>query len=124
MSRKSDICIGKQTGRPLTEYDSLEEAREGADYANVTYKRNLVPYECELCRKWHLSPKSRMTPSTKCPYCKGANGQVKDAYRNQREAQCRADILGKEQGVSLKAYRCQYSDKWHLTRDQSVTRIT
>ena len=116
MVLKSETCVGKATGKPLTEYDSLAEAEEGADHANRTYKRNLVPYECETCGKWHLAPKSRQTPSVKCPYCKGANGQAKDAYRNQSEAKRRADILKKEQGVTLKVYKCDYSETWHLTR--------
>ena len=42
MSRKSDTCVGKKTGRPLTEYDSLEEAQDGADHANATYKQDLT----------------------------------------------------------------------------------
>jgi len=117
MSLKSETCIGKMTGKPLTEYDSLEEAEEGADYAQKTYKSNLVPNQCETCGMWHLSPKSRQTPSEKCLFCKGTNGQAKDAYRNQREAQRRADILRKEQDVSLKVYACEYSEAWHLTRD-------
>ena len=117
MGLKSETCIGKMTGKPLTEYDSLQEAEEGADYAKKTYRSNFVPYRCETCGMWHLSPKGRQTPSEKCPFCKGANGQAKDAYRNQREAQRRADILRKEQGVSLKVYACEHSNAWHLTRD-------
>tara|TARA_Y100001934_G_C11583417_1_gene419915 strand:+ start:126 stop:488 length:363 start_codon:yes stop_codon:yes gene_type:complete len=117
MSLKSETCVGKATGKPLTEYDSLYDAEEGADYANRTYKQNLVPYECETCGKWHLAPKSRQTPSILCPFCKGTNGLAKHAYRSQGEAKRRADILWKEQGVSLKVYQCDYSDTWHLTRD-------
>jgi hypothetical protein len=117
MGLKSQTCVGKQTGKPLTEYDSLQEAEEGADYAKKTYRSDLVPYQCEVCGLWHLSPKSRQTPSEKCPFCKGANGQAKDAYQSQNDAKRRADILRKEQGVSLKVYACEHSDKWHLTRD-------
>jgi hypothetical protein len=118
MSQKSETCIGKATGRPLTEYDSLQEAEDGAEHANKTYKRNLIPYACETCGKWHLSPKGRQTPSDKCSFCKGADGQAKDAYRSRADAQRRADILRKEQGVSLKVYACEQSDAWHLTRDR------
>ena len=121
---KSDTCTGKKTGKPLTEYVSLEDAEAGAEHANATYKRNLVPYHCEVCGKWHLSPKERQTPSTKCPFCKGANGQAKDAYRSQKEARRRADILKKEQGVALKVYACEHSDTWHLTRDQRPDGLT
>ena len=117
MSQKSETCIGKATGKPLTEFDSLLEAQEGADYANKTYRSNLTPYACETCGMWHLSPKNRQTPSEKCPFCKGADGQMKDAYQSRKDAQRRADILRQEQGVSLKVYACEHSDKWHLTRD-------
>ena len=117
MTGKSTTCFGKQTNKPLTEYDSLEEAQEGAAYAKSTYRSDLIPYQCETCGLWHLSPKSRQTPSEKCPFCKGANGQAKEAYHSRKDAQRRADILRKEQGVSLKVYPCDQSDKWHLTRD-------
>ena len=116
MSRKSDTCVGKKTGRPLTEYDSLEEAQDGADHANATYKQDLTSYQCDVCGLWHLSPKDRQTPSTKCRFCTGADGREKDAYRSQKEAQRRTDILKQEQGVALKVYKCEYSDAWHLTR--------
>ena len=118
MSGKSTTCIGKVSGKPLTEYDSLEEAEDGAGYANDTYRSNLVPYACSVCGKWHLSPKDRVTPSEKCPFCKGANGEQKEAYRSRRDAERRADILRKEQGVSLKVYACEHSDAWHLTRER------
>ena len=117
MGRKSTTCIGKKSGEPLTEYDSLKEAREGANYANRKYQSNLVPYECRECGKWHLSPSDRQTPSEKCPFCKGTNGLPKDAYLNRKDAQRRADILYEEQGVSLQVYRCDHSNAWHLTRD-------
>ena len=117
MSLKSQTCVGKATGKPLTEYDSLAEAEEGAAYAKKHYKSSLIPYACETCGKWHLSPKSRQTPSEKCRFCTGANGQAKEAYESRKDAQRRADILRREQGVSLKVYACEYSDKWHLTRD-------
>ena len=117
MSGKSQTCVGKKTNKPLTEYDSLPEAEEGAAYAKKNYKSDLIPYECGTCGKWHLSPKSRQTPSEKCPFCKGTNGLAKEAYQSRSNAQRRADILRKEQEVSLKVYPCEHSDKWHLTRD-------
>ena len=54
MSLKSTTCFGKQTGRPLTEYDSEYDALDGADYANSKYGQNLVPYQCDTCGLWHL----------------------------------------------------------------------
>ena len=86
------------------------EAEEGADCPKKTYKGNLVPYRCGTCGMWHLCPKGRQVPSEKCPFCTGTNGQAKDAYRNQREALRRVDILRKEQGVSLKVCAYEHSD--------------
>lgn len=116
MSLKSPTCVGKKSGKPLTEYASLAEAEDGAAHANKAYRQNLVPYQCDTCGLWHLSPKSRQTPSTTCRFCTGADGSPKEAYRSQRDAERRAGILRKEQGVSLKVYKCEYSDAWHLTR--------
>ena len=114
---KSTTCMGKISGEPLTEYDTEQDARQSAHHANRTYGTDLVPYRCSVCGKWHLSPKDRQTPSEKCPFCKGTNGLPKDAYPNRKDAQKRADILYREQGVSLQVYKCNYSNAWHLTRD-------
>jgi len=113
---KSETCIGKVSGKPLTEYSSEREAQQGADHARTRYGRGLVPYPCETCGQWHLAPKNRQTPSTRCPTCTSADGRAKDAYRNQQEAQRRADILRKEQGVALRVYACEHGHGWHLTR--------
>ena len=116
MSLKSATCVGKQTGRPLTEYDSEYDAQDGADYANSKFGQNLVPYQCDKCGQWHLSPMNRQTPSQKCSYCTGIDGKAKDSYQSRQDAQRRADILRKEQGVTVKVYECGYGSGWHLTR--------
>ena len=116
MSFKSDTCFGKKTGKPLTEYDSEYEAQEGADYANSNYRQNLVPYQCNTCGKWHLAPANRQTPSEPCIYCRSSDGSPKEAYRTMKDAQKRADIIRREQGVTLKVYACGHGNGWHLTK--------
>ena len=116
MSRKSETCVGKKTGKPLTEYDSEHEAREGAEYANRTYGQSLVPYPCDQCGLWHLSPSNRQTPSQTCAFCTGSDGKPKESYRSADEAQRRAGILRQEQGVTLQVYACEHGNGWHLTR--------
>ncbi len=113
---KSKTCIGKTSGKPLTEYSSQREAQEGADHARSKYGRKLNTYECDTCDQWHLAPESRQTPSRKCPLCTGADGKPKDSYRSRAEAQRRADILRKEQGAELRIYACEYNHGWHLTK--------
>ncbi len=113
---KSKTCTGKTTGKPLTEYGSENEAAEAAQYASANYKRQLTPYLCQTCGKWHLSPANRQTPSQKCAHCAGADGRPKDTYRNEKEAKLRAAIIRKESGVSLRAYPCPYGSGWHLTK--------
>ena len=81
MATKSKTCIGKATGKPLTEYESEREAEEGAHHVHMKYGRN-----------------------------------PKDSYRNQTEAQRRADILRKEQGAELRVYACEHKHGWHLTK--------
>ena len=116
MTNKSQTCIGKTSGKPLTEYASEREARDGADYVHKKYGRQLVPYPCDTRGLWHIAPANRQTPSTKCPVCTGADGKPKDAYRNAREAQRRADILRSEQGAELRIYACEHGHGWHLTK--------
>ncbi len=109
-------CTSKQTGKLLAVYDSEYEARQGADYANSAYGNDLVPYQCRSCGRWHLSPKSRQTLSSKCPDCTDRSGRRKDLYATREDAERRADILCRERGVSLGVYRCPYHDGWHLTK--------
>jgi len=116
MSQKSKTCTGKKTGAPLTEYGSESDARAAAVYASANYKRNLSPYLCRVCNKWHLSPTNRQTPSEKCTYCVGGDGQQKDAYDTEKAAKLRATIIRKESGVSLRAYECKFGNGWHLTK--------
>lgn len=116
MSRKSTTCTGKQSGQPLTEYFSAEEAHEAAVFVEANYGRAMTPYRCQRCREWHLALASRHTPSAQCYDCVGRNGKPKQTYRSEREARCRAEILRRERGVSLSVYQCPNSDGWHLTK--------
>jgi hypothetical protein len=116
MAEKSATCIGKMSGEPVTEYESLEEAWEGAEYANATYQSDLVPYQCSRCGLFHLAPQHRQTPSRTCRSCAGADGKPKEAYASQQDAEKRAAILRSERGVILRAYRCDYGNGWHLTK--------
>ncbi len=119
MNRKSHLCKAKKTGRPLMEYDSKAEAQSAANYANKTYRdTNLLPYKCEQCGLWHLSPANRQTPSQACPVCRGSDGKPKAAYTSKKDAYQRASILRKEQGVTLKVYECEHGNGWHLTKTQ------
>lgn len=115
-SRKSTICIGKTTGKPVTEYDSERQAQDGATHARLAYGHDLVPYLCIRCHRWHLAPRSRQTPSTTCSHCTGADGRPKEAYATQRDAERRAELLHVERGILLRAYPCEHGQGWHLTK--------
>lgn len=115
-SRKSTQCIGKTSGQPVTEYDSETEALAGAEHARLAYQNDLVPYRCNKCGFWHTAPRSRQTPSTTCYHCTGADGRQKEAYASEQAAETRAAILGREQGIYLRAYVCEYGQGWHLTK--------
>ena len=92
MGMKSQTCIGKMSGKPVTEYESKKEAQEGADHARSKFGRKLLPYQCDTCGSWHLAPEGRQTPSQKCPVCTGSDGKPKETYRNEDEAQRRAEL--------------------------------
>ena len=106
---KSTTCNGKEG--PLTEYASEWEAQDAAKYIEFEYGKKMVEYRCKKCELWHLSLKSRHTPSEECPHCN------KSLYRSEAEAQKRADILYDEQGVSLRIYECPHESGWHLTKN-------
>ncbi|MGI9346094.1 MAG: hypothetical protein ACR2PW_07520 [Gammaproteobacteria bacterium] len=109
---KSTTCFGKTSGsKPLTEYASAAEARDAAEYASKTYGKDLTAYRCKTCRKWHLSPADRQTPSTPCTEC------GKDLYKTQKAAKLRGEILLKEMKVKLRVYKCPQGKGWHLTKN-------
>ncbi|QPL42080.1 hypothetical protein IT970_11420 [Pseudoalteromonas sp. A41-2] len=113
---KSETCFGKVSGKPLTQYYDEVEAQGAADYSKEHYGNDLIPYQCVKCDLWHLSPKSRQTPSQKCNRCTGGYGVEKESYRSKIEARKRANIIYDEQGISLRVYKCKYGNDWHLTK--------
>ena len=115
MSTKSTTCNGSN-GQPLTEYPSEATALEAAKYASKQYRSDLVPYRCSRCDYWHLSPRSRNTPSDGCSFCTSSNGEPKASYRSKRDAVRRAQIIREEKGLKLKVYACPHNRGWHLTR--------
>ena len=92
------------------------EARDGADFAQAEHGQALEPYQCRKCNKWHISPKNRQTPSEKCLYCRGSDGQEKDSYSTEEGAIRRTEIIRDQNGPSLRAYRCPLGNGWHLTK--------
>lgn len=113
---KSSTCFGKVSRKPLTEYWSESEALLGAEHAKAAYGRDLKPYRCTRCERWHLAPTARHTPSYDCAYCTGADGRSKATYRTSEDAERRAEILRRERGVHLRVYPCPHHDGWHLTK--------
>ena len=101
---KSSTCTGNNG--PLSEFDSEADALYCIEEMRIN---NLVPYKCQKCKKWHLSPKNRQTPSTKCNSCH------KDLYSTKAIALRRAEIIREEKGVRLSVYKCSYMEGWHLT---------
>ncbi|MEP6945026.1 MAG: hypothetical protein ABJA02_03855 [Acidobacteriota bacterium] len=113
-SIKSATCFG-HSGQPLSEYPSRREAQDAAEYANTAYRKKLVPYECERCGAWHLSPAERQTPSTIGCKCLDRYGMPKALYDTKDGAKQRAKIASKEKGVGLSVYQCPHTQGFHLT---------
>lgn len=113
---KSETCFGKISGKPLSQYFTEIDAEGAAQYSKDNFSNDSLPYECNKCHFWHLSPKSRVTPSKKCDSCTAGDGASKDTYRTKNEAKARADIIYNEKGIDLKVYSCKYGDGWHLTK--------
>ncbi|MDR1016469.1 MAG: hypothetical protein LBL67_03225 [Coriobacteriales bacterium] len=110
---KSKTCVGR-SGKPLTEYPSEAAARESARYLGGTHGK-MVPYQCQKCGKWHLSPASRVTPSSLSCGCTDSHGAPKRLYATRKAAERRAKIIRDERGQDLKVYPCPVADGYHLT---------
>ena len=113
---KSETCFGKISGQPLSQYFDEHEAQNAAEYSKENHNNDLIPYKCDKCGFWHLSPKNRQTPSQKCNVCTAGDGTPKDTYRSYQEANTRSNIIYHEQGVELKVYECRFGNGWHLTK--------
>ncbi len=113
--RKSITCFSK-SGKPLSEYESIEAARESANYENArNTDTKLVAYVCPNCGKFHLKPEQWYVPKleTGCS-CTDANGNKKDAYPTEEAAKKMVRIRS-QSGVCLHTYRCPVGNGWHLT---------
>ena len=109
---KSKTCYGKISGKPLTEYNTEKDAQSGSTFVLERYGQLMVPYQCDTCLLWHLSPIERQTEHTNwCCLCVDENGQSKDCYNSMEDAQRRAQILKNETGVYLNVYQCPEIDK-------------
>jgi hypothetical protein len=126
----------------LKEYDSEQDAQSSAVYLFERYGNTngeatmMVPYKCQLCHYWHLSPSERQTQHStyQCGCVDSENGQPKVGYQTKRDAELRAKILRNETGRTLYVYKCPeqqmttgYDDEtscscWHLTKKEPVTR--
>lgn len=113
---KSNTCF-KKNGEPLSVYPSREEAERSAVYEkNRNKELELVPYLCNKCSGYHLSPKSRQTPSRTCSYCIDREGKRKELYKTREDALRRATIICKERRIKLDVYSCYYELGYHLTK--------
>jgi len=109
---KNAACYSRQ-GKELSSFYSEGEAW-GAAEASKAHGLNLIPYECTKCGYWHLSPKSRQTPSSECGFC------GKQLYETKAAAEKRAKILGMENGVKLYIYKCPCFNGYHLTQKDNT----
>jgi len=113
---KSETCFSKKNGEPLSQYYTQLEADEAATFIKENYQSSLIPYECSKCEYWHLTPKSRHTPSIECHSCFDRNGQRKQAYLTEKGALQRAQILNLQSTQHLRVYECMFGNGWHLTK--------
>ncbi|MDA3837418.1 MAG: hypothetical protein PF574_00360 [Candidatus Delongbacteria bacterium] len=115
MGAKSSSCFSRK-GKSLTEYYTELEAIDSADFIRQAHNNDMIPYRCDKCGLWHLAPKNRQTPSRKCLSCTDAQGKPKELYFSRDDAQRRAEIILREQGVSLSVYECPENSGFHLTK--------
>lgn len=113
--RKSRTCLTSE-GTPRSEYDTKSCAVRGALLVKREHGKDMTPYLCDACRKWHLCPTEHHTPSFLCLFCAGRSGEPKDTYRTEQDARRRALIIRERRGVCLECYRCRYGLGWHLTK--------
>ena len=113
---RSATCVGRVSGKPLIAYASQSAADHQAVCQRLLYGRLMTPYRCELCDAWHLAPAERQTRGQLCDHCAGRDREPKTAYETCDDAERRARILWRENGVALSVYECPHGSGWHLTK--------
>lgn len=122
MSFKSDKCFGLMSGKPVTSYESEEEALAGINYIKDNYKKSvpMVSYKCSKCGFYHIVPKSRQIESALCG-CKDSNGEALQLFDTRKAAKIKADKSRKANDVQLYVYPCPNSTGFHLTDKEPET---
>ena len=113
------MCFGRSGyGKALTEHETYEDAKEGADYAFDRYGGDkMIPYECPTCCKWHLKPSNSTGysfSSKKSTMCFGRSGKALTEYETYEDAEEGADYIDKYVGDEMFPDECQTCYKWHL----------
>ncbi|OEU11768.1 hypothetical protein FRACYDRAFT_244891 [Fragilariopsis cylindrus CCMP1102] len=121
-SKKSAVCF-RRSGKALAEYETYEDAKEGADYAFDIYGVDeFIPYECLNCYKWHLKPSTSKFSSKKSTVCFGRSGKALTEYETYEDAEDGADYAFDRYGgnkmvpyeCQMIPYECPTCYKWHL----------
>ncbi|MCQ2600584.1 MAG: hypothetical protein MJ184_04410 [Treponema sp.] len=109
-------CINKNTGKPLSAYDTEKEAKESAKYSKKEFKLDLYPYKCEKCGKYHLAPKaSKIDVQKNACSCTDTNGKPKALYATKKDAEKQRVKSESEQKVKLYIFKCPEKKGFHLT---------
>ena len=116
MSFKSNKCFGLMSGKPVTSYESEEEALDGINYIKNNYKDSvpMISYECSKCGFYHLSPKSRQTESELCG-CTNSDGDSIQLFDTRKSAKIRANKFRKDNNIPIYVYPCPNSTGFHIT---------
>ena len=98
-------------GNPLSVYSSYNSALESASYTG----KNMIPYCCQRCGKYHLKPKEYYCEKvfSRCD-CVDHNGKPKDTYKTMNDALKMVKIRAGS-GIKLSVYKCPLGYGYHLT---------
>lgn len=120
----STTCFGKRTKKPLLEFETVEEAIEGATYASSKYGNKMAAYHCSTCYCFHLCPATNspaFTQPSKSSYCRGSDQNPLTEYRSEQEAKEGAMHAREQCGNNLVSYECKDCGWWHLSRRDRST---
>ena len=117
MANWSESCIDPRTGDALREYNRRADALRAAKFDPNEW-REIEPYRCDKCDKWHCRPAVDDGPvptDTMCLMCRGRDGKPKVAHPSADDALAAAQNLAAA-GLELGVYPCPHGRGWHLTR--------
>ena len=113
---KSETCFSKDN-KPLTYYETMEDALKGAKFLSEKINKTMKPYICDKCGKFHIKPKETFFNKNNNNNCSCVDhlGNKKDAYSTKLDAEKLINLRKDNNNIDLYIFKCPENNGYHIT---------